>query len=132
MMPIMTGGISAVPPAHVGFASAFNNVAQRVSSALGLAVLTAFMTIQQAQLSADRAGMVAADLAMPALGPGQRGQMMGTMMVYQQTQTQVFVSSLDDVMLINTVMTVVGVGLALFLRSGRSAPAGGARPALAE
>jgi EmrB/QacA subfamily drug resistance transporter len=125
MMPIMTGGISAVPPSHVGFASAFNNVAQRVSSALGLAVLTAFMTIQQAQLSADRAGMVAADLQMPALTPGPTGQVLGTMAVYEQTRTQVFVSSLDDVMLINTVMTIVAVGLALCLRSGRSAPAGG-------
>jgi hypothetical protein len=42
MMPIMTGGIAAVPPSVVGTASAFNNVAQRVSSALGLAVLTTF------------------------------------------------------------------------------------------
>ena len=36
MMPIMTGGLSAVPPNQVDGASAFNNVVQRTSAALGL------------------------------------------------------------------------------------------------
>jgi EmrB/QacA subfamily drug resistance transporter len=125
MMPIMTSGISAVAPTIVGSASAFNNVAQRVSSALGLAALTAFMTITQAQLNADRAGLLDPLNRMPALGPGPEGRELGTMAVYQQTQTQVYVSSLDDVMLITTVMSVIGLVLALFLRNGRSAPAGG-------
>jgi hypothetical protein len=124
MMPIMTSGISAVSPTIVGSASAFNNVAQRVSSALGLAALTAFMTITQAQLGADRAGLIDPRTAMPALGPGAEGRELGTMAIYQQTQTQVYVSSLDDVMLITTVMSVIGLVLALFLRNGRSAPAG--------
>jgi EmrB/QacA subfamily drug resistance transporter len=130
MMPIMTSGISAVPPEIVGSASAFNNVAQRVSAALGLAALTAFMTIQQAQLSADRAGLVTPDVRMPALGPGETGGTLGTMSVYQQTQTQVYVTSLDDVMLLVTGMSVVAVGLALLLRNGRNAPAGGPGPTL--
>ena len=54
MMPIMTGGMAAVPPSEVGAASAFNNVAQRSSAALGLAVLTALMTSQQAAMLQDR------------------------------------------------------------------------------
>jgi EmrB/QacA subfamily drug resistance transporter len=124
MMPIMTNGISAVPPALVGSASAFNNVTQRVSSALGLAGLTAFMTIQQAQLGADRAGLVSPDV-LPSLGQGQSGQMLGTMAIYQQTSTQVYVSALDDVMFITTIMTGVAVVLALFLRRPSSARAGG-------
>jgi EmrB/QacA subfamily drug resistance transporter len=124
MMPIMTSGISAVPPAIVGSASAFNNVAQRVSSALGLAILTAFMTVQQAQFSADRAALVTSHTPMPSLGPGPAGEMLGTMAVYQQTQTLVYVSALGDVMVINMIMSIVGVGLALFLRSGRPAAAG--------
>ena len=56
MMPIMTGGIAAVPPAQVSRASAFNNVVQRTSAALGLAVLTAMVDRSQAQLDADQAG----------------------------------------------------------------------------
>ena len=50
MMPIMTGGLSVVPPSQVSQASAFNNVVQRTTAALGLAVLTAMVTNQQAQL----------------------------------------------------------------------------------
>jgi EmrB/QacA subfamily drug resistance transporter len=125
MMPIMTGGIAAVPPSEVGAASAFNNVVQRTAAALGLAVLTAFLTTQQAQFLADRSGLVTPDTAMPALGPGPAGEMMGTLTVYQQTQTQVFVSALDDLMVITTLTSVVAVGLALLLRSGPAAPAGG-------
>jgi EmrB/QacA subfamily drug resistance transporter len=124
MMPIMTNGISAVPAAIVGSASAFNNVAQRVSSALGLAALTAFMTIQQAQLSADRSGLVSPDV-LPSLGPGPTGQMLGTYAIYQQTSVQVYVSALDDVMFITTIMTAVAVGLALFLRRPSGTSAGG-------
>jgi EmrB/QacA subfamily drug resistance transporter len=123
MMPIMTNGISAVPPSIVGSASAFNNVVQRVSAALGLAALTAFMTIQQAQLSADRGGMVDPSM-LPSLGQGQTGQMLGTMAIYQQTATQVYVSALDDVMFLTTIMTAVAVVLALFLGNGRKAAAG--------
>jgi EmrB/QacA subfamily drug resistance transporter len=130
MMPIMTGGISAVPPAIVGSASAFNNVAQRVSSALGLAALTAFMTIQQAQLGADRAGLVNPQM-LPSLGPGQTGQMLGTYAIYQQTSTQVYVSSLDDVMIITTIMTAGAVVLACFLRHGRN-ESSGAGPAMVD
>lgn len=124
MMPIMTNGISAVPAAIVGSASAFNNVAQRVSAALGLAALTAFMTIQQAQLSADRSGLVSPDV-LPSLGPGPTGQMLGAYAIYQQTSVQVYVSALDDVMFITTIMTAVAVGLALFLRRPSGASAGG-------
>ena len=123
-MPIMTGGIAAVSPELVGTASAFNNVVQRVSAALGLAVLTAFMSSNQAQLSADRAGLITPDASMPSLAAGPAGEMAGTMAVYQQTQTQVFVSSLDNVMLIITFMSILAVVLALFLPSGRGASAG--------
>jgi EmrB/QacA subfamily drug resistance transporter len=124
MMPIMTNGISAVPPAIVGSASAFNNVAQRVSSALGLAALTAFMTIQQAQLTADRSGLVN-PATLPSLGQGQTGQMLGTYAIYQQTSVQVYVTALDDVMFLTTIMTAAAVVLALFLRRPSGASAGG-------
>ena len=52
MMPIMTGGLSAVPPDQVDGASAFNNVVQRTSSALGLAGLTSLVTYSREQFAA--------------------------------------------------------------------------------
>jgi EmrB/QacA subfamily drug resistance transporter len=118
MMPIMTGGIAAVPPSQVSGASAFNTVVQRTSAALGLAVLTAMVTSSQAQLADDRAGLMTSGLPMPSLGTGQAGQLTGLYAVYQQTQAQVFVEAMDGLFIVTAIITAVGVGLALMLRSG--------------
>ena len=121
MMPIMTGGISAIPPALVSHASAINNVVQRTTAALGLAILTAVLTSQQAQLLADRTGLVPADAAahLPQLGGGAEAGFAGSYALYQQTSTQVFVSALDELFIITAVLTAVGVLLALMLRTAR-------------
>jgi len=129
MMPIMTGGIAAVPPALVSRASAFNNVVQRTSAALGLAILTAMVNTAQTQLAADRAGMMTSAGAMPTLGAGQAGQMAGMYATYGQMQTQVFVEAMDQLYIVTAVITAVGIGLALLLRSGPAPKAeGGAAP----
>ena len=129
MMPIMTGGIAAVPPAQVSRASAFNNVVQRTSAALGLAVLTAMVDRSQAQLDADRAALLGPGTDLPALGSGQDGQMAGMYATYQQLQTQVFVESMDGLFIVTAVITAVGIGLAFLLRSGPAPKApGGAAP----
>jgi len=67
MMPIMTGGLSSLPPALSSPGSAYNTLTQRVSSALGLAVLTAVATVQQAQFMADRSTLVTS--AGPSVDP---------------------------------------------------------------
>jgi EmrB/QacA subfamily drug resistance transporter len=118
MMPVMTGGVAAVPVDRVGAASAFNNVVQRSSAALGLAVLTALMTSQQAQMLNERTSLVGSNTPMPELLPGPSGQMVGMYAVYQKTSTQVFVAALDQLMTITAVLTLVGVALALLLRNG--------------
>jgi hypothetical protein len=87
------------------------------------------MTINQAQMSADRSALVTSDTPMPSLGPGPDGETVGTMTAYEQIQTQVYVTSLDNVMLIVTWSSVVGVVLALFLGSRPSASAGTASAA---
>jgi len=56
MMPIMTGGIAAVPPALVSRASAFNNVVQRTSAAL-------FVVRAPADAADDRTHFAHAELA---------------------------------------------------------------------
>ena len=61
MMPIMTGGLSAVSPDQVDGASAFNNVVQRTSSALGLAGLTSLVTWSREQYAVDRGLLVSPD-----------------------------------------------------------------------
>jgi MFS family permease len=119
MMPIMTGGIASVPPALVSRASAFNNVVQRTSAALGLAVLTAMVSRTQAQLAGDRAALVTpAWMAPPSLGAGPTGSYVGLYATYSRTQTEVFVQAMDGLFIVTAVITVAGVALALMLRSG--------------
>jgi MFS family permease len=125
MMPIMTGGIAAVPPAQVSRASAFNNVVQRTSAALGLAILTAVVTRTEAQMGDDRAGLMATGTAIPPLGSGRTGEMVGMYAVYRQTQLQVFVAAMDVLFIITAIITVFGVALAFMLRSGPAPKAPG-------
>ncbi|MCD2194816.1 DHA2 family efflux MFS transporter permease subunit [Actinomycetospora endophytica] len=152
MMPIMTGGISAVPPDQVSGASAFNNVTQRTAAAMGLAALTALLGSREAQQLSDTGGMMgmmpsatggaasaAAAASSSGSGSGSGGgggaaaatsQMLEHYMTYQQASAQAFVTALDNLMIVTSVLTAVGVVLACFLRSGPAPSSGG--PAVVE
>jgi EmrB/QacA subfamily drug resistance transporter len=144
MMPIMTGGISAVPPDRVTGASAFNNVTQRTSAAMGLAALTALLSSKEAQQSADVGGLMgmmgstsshapgaAAGAAGQGASSGGGSHMMQMYMSYTQVSSNAFVTALDNLMIVTTVLTALGVVLALFLRNG-PAKTGGDGPAVVE
>jgi hypothetical protein len=118
MMPIMAGGLAVIPASQVSAASAFNNVAQRTAGALGIAVLTAILTTQQAQQLAGRAALLPADTVTPHLGSSAVPDWVGAYALYQQTQLQVFVAGLDDLFLIAAGLSAVGALGALLLRSG--------------
>lgn len=121
MMPIMTGGMSAVPPRLADHASGFSTLIQRVSAGLGLAGMTAMITVQHAQIMADRSGLLAPDgadadprvVAMQATGqPGLLG-------LWQQLSDQVQAQTYSNAFLVAAALTLVGVGLAFFLPAGR-------------
>jgi hypothetical protein len=122
MMPIMTGGISALPPAIVNSGSAFNTLTQRVTAALGLAALTALETGQQAQFMADRSGLLPASgpnldpqiVAMQKQGPG------GLIPLWQQLHVEVEAQAYSDVFLVAGWCSLAGVLLAFFLRNGKA------------
>jgi EmrB/QacA subfamily drug resistance transporter len=130
MMPIMTGGISALPPNFVSSGSAFNTLTQRVTSALGLAVLTALATGQQAQFMADRSALLRASgadmnpqiMAMDKNGPA------GLIPLWEQLQVEVQAQAYSNVFLVAGICTLGGVLLALFLRNGRATGAENAEP----
>lgn len=129
MMPIMTGGLSAAPPDRVDGASAFNNVTQRTTAALGLAVLTTLVTKSRAQLDADRGGLLGADTVTPMMGTGPGGQMAGMYALQQQAQTQAFVDAMDGLFIVTAIITALGIPLALMLRSGPASSGGPSVPA---
>ncbi len=118
MMPIMTAGLAAVAPAIVPSGSAFNNVVQRVSAGLGLAILAATLNMANAQFLADRSGLAAGGGPIPSLGPSETGRMLGSYVAYGRIANEAFVDALDNVMIIVTIVTAVGFILALFLRTG--------------
>jgi MFS family permease len=133
-MPILTGGVAVIPLTRANAASALNNVVQRVSGALGLAMLTAILTTQRAQQLAGRAALLPATTVTPQLGGPTVPDWVGTYALYQQTQLQVFVGAIDDLFLISTGLSALGALVALFLRSGPAPvpPAGFGRPAAAQ
>ncbi|NUR87656.1 MAG: DHA2 family efflux MFS transporter permease subunit, partial [Nonomuraea sp.] len=93
MMPIITGGTSAVPPAKVSDASALNNVVQRVAGAMGVAALTAMLDTSQSQLLADRAGMTVPE-TFALSGVPRTGET--ELALYQKLQSETFVSAMDQ------------------------------------
>ena len=129
-MPILTGGVAVIPLTRSNAASALNNVVQRVSGALGLAMLTAILTTQQAQQLAGRAALLPATTVTPQIGGPTVPGWVDTYALYQQTQLQVFVGAIDDLFLISTGLSALGALVALLLRSGPApAPPAGFGPA---
>jgi EmrB/QacA subfamily drug resistance transporter len=122
MMPIMTAGISALPPEIVNSGSAFNTLVQRVSSALGLALLTAYETSQQANFMASRSGLLhgAGTNVDPRIAQMQQQGPAGLIGLWQQLQTETEAQAYSNVFLIAGAVTLAGVLLALFLRSGKT------------
>ncbi|WP_445187436.1 MDR family MFS transporter [Pseudonocardia sp. Cha107L01] len=114
IMPIMTAGLAALPAAQTNEGSALNNVARQTAGALGLAVLSAISTSQQAQLLADRgtlmpAGTLAGDLSTP----GVFAQLYGR---YEYLSSQVLATSYANLFLVIAAVTGAGVLLAIFMR----------------
>lgn len=119
MMPIMTGGISALPPNVVSVGSAFNNMVQRVAGAFGIAALTAMSIGWQAQGMADRSALIRpganADGRLVELS--RRG-FAGMYPMLQQLRLEVLASSYSSVFRVVAALTFAGAVLALFLRNG--------------
>jgi EmrB/QacA subfamily drug resistance transporter len=128
MMPIMTAGLAAIPAAFASSGSPVNNIAQRVSGSLGLAVLTVLATTQQAQLMADRAALIPATSGVASV---QQIVAQGQGMIYayyQQLSLYVMADAYSNVFLVCCVLTAAAVVLALFLHSGAPAAETAAAP----
>jgi EmrB/QacA subfamily drug resistance transporter len=115
MMPVMSAGLAVIPPAQVNAASAFNNVIQRTAGALGVAVFTAGVTVQRAQLMAGRAALLPDNTPVPQLG-ADTPHWLGVYAVYQQTDLQVYADAIGNLFLIATIISAGTALGALLLR----------------
>jgi EmrB/QacA subfamily drug resistance transporter len=118
MMPIMTAGLSVLPPRYTSSGSTFNTLVQRGSAAFGLAGLNALVAAQQTQYMSDRSGLLTNTgptvdpriLARQQSGPG------GLIPLWQHLTLEVQASAYSNAFLIAGACTLVGAVLALFLR----------------
>lgn len=117
MMPITTSGISALPKQLAGAGSAFNQLVQRASAALGVAMLTALSTTHQAQLMSDREAMITASDP-TAAGLAHSG-FAGAYGLYATVQNDVLTHAYSDVFLVGGLASIAGVALAFFLSTRR-------------
>jgi EmrB/QacA subfamily drug resistance transporter len=124
LMPIMTAGVAALPRTMVGAGSALNNVAQRVSSSLGIAVFGALLASQQAQLLSDRGGLLGSNPASnPTLGKAMAQGASGLYPIYRQLTQRIAATTYANIFLIVAWLCAIGVVLALLLRNGQPTPA---------
>ena len=122
LMPIMTAGLSAIPAEFSRSGSPVNNIAQRVSGALGLAGLTALATSQQNQLWADRSALIPANSQIPAIQEMARQGSGALLGYYRELNVAVTADAYSNVFKVCCLITSAGVLLALLLRNGAATP----------
>lgn len=115
MMPIMSAGLAVIPPEHANAASAFTNVIQRTAGALGVAIFTAIVITQRAQLMAGRGALLPDDTPIPQLG-ADAPHWVNVYAIYQQIDLQVYADAIDNLFLIATVISAATTLGALLLR----------------
>jgi EmrB/QacA subfamily drug resistance transporter len=134
MMPIFSGGLAVIPVEQSSIASTYNNVVQRATAALGVAVFTAIVTSHQAQQLSGRADLVPPNTPTPHLGPPRTPDWLGIFAAYQETNTRAYAGAISDLFLVMCGLYVMSVLCAFFLRFGPAAaastsPASSALPA---
>jgi EmrB/QacA subfamily drug resistance transporter len=129
-MPAQTAALADIPTELVGRASAITNIISRVSSSLGLAVLTSLLTARQAFHSARYAWSLTASspavqaamgTVSSALGGGARGRAGALAWLQGQVAKLSFVGGVDDVFVAAAAFTLLALVPAFFLKRGAAA-----------
>jgi hypothetical protein len=111
-MPIMTNGLSWLPPHLVGHGGAMNNIMQRMSAALGVAAMGTLISRETAQLSSDL-GALQTGSSMPQFQNADTRTLLG---LYQQFEDHVHAMADADMFAVTTAATAACALLALMLK----------------
>ncbi|MDX6585427.1 MAG: hypothetical protein QOI10_4611 [Solirubrobacterales bacterium] len=128
-MPIMTGGMSSLPPGIASAGSAITTLVQRVTAAIGLAAITALTTVQQAQLFASRSALLqpAGTDVDPRIAQMQSQGPSGLIPLFTELRDKVTAQSYSNAFFIVGLCVLAAVPLAYFLPKSRPT-SGGAGP----
>jgi EmrB/QacA subfamily drug resistance transporter len=127
MMPAQTAAMADIPTELIGRASAITNIVSRISSSLGIAVLTSLLTSRQVFHSAhlswalNAANPTVTDLlarAGTAMGGGAHGRSMALALLSGMIAKNSFVNAIDDVFIVTAAFTLIALVPALFLKKG--------------
>ena len=125
MMPMMTAGVSSLSDQLTSAGSAMNNVVQRVSSSIAVAVFGALNTGSAAQIVADwGSNVVTGPGAAPAVAQAQQQGTAGTLALYQQLSSMATTTTYANGFLISAVLCAGAAVLALFMRHGKAPSSG--------
>lgn len=146
-MPAATAGLSVVPVQNISRASALNNICSRIASAIGLAMLTSAFTTDLAQRSAGLLAKLSefnpwlvlltrqtagqASLAMQPVVATLSPEVPGFLTASRLVEAQAFADAVHQVFAYATVLSLLGVVLAVFLRERRHRAVAGGGPPLA-
>lgn len=116
MMPIMTAGMDSIPAALTSSGALINNLAQRVSSSLGLAAMTVLANAQQSQLAANQGALIpATDPRLTAHGV-EPPDVVAMYAYYQRMHAESIAQAYSNVFLVAAVLTGLAVILGLLMR----------------
>lgn len=125
MMPMMTAGVSSLSDDLTSAGSAMNNVVQRVSSSIAVAVFGALNTGSAAQVMADwGSNVVTGPGAAPAVAQAQHQGTTGMLGLYQQLASAATTTTYANGFLISAVLCAGAAVLALFMRHGKAPSSG--------
>jgi EmrB/QacA subfamily drug resistance transporter len=119
MMPIMTNGLSWLPPQLVGYGGAMNNVVQRGSAAFAVAIVGVLVSRSNAQLQVDENALQTLR-KMPRLADADRSSLLG---LYQHGMGQIQAKADGNAFLMTAFAALIGVGLVWMLKKPPMTPA---------
>jgi EmrB/QacA subfamily drug resistance transporter len=113
MMPIMTNGLSWLPPHLVGYGGAMNNVVQRGSAAFAVAIVGVLVSHSNSQLTVDENALQTLSSMPPQLAHADRKALLA---LYQHQAGLIQAKADGNAFLLTAGVAVIAVILVLMMR----------------
>jgi EmrB/QacA subfamily drug resistance transporter len=121
--PVMSSGLSSLPPEMTSSGSGMNNVVQRAVSSIAVAGFGAMGTSAGAQLMSDRGSLIATGArALPQVAAAEEQGASGLLGMYQTLQNSVTTETYDNGFYLAAILALAGIALAFTMKGSRPDP----------